>query len=143
MDEVVYDISDLKGLLGKRQQKETKDLEDDDLKKIVSLFFKLDDKNGLTKTDIPEYMVLPFSMILDFVKNPLPLYNEYLKKNKEKPIRYREIEEFLLKIYIKALISKNRLGRHEGKEVLQKILEKSESKEEENGLNKMFSDLAR
>lgn len=137
----VTDFEQVKELFGLTGKSESLEDEVRILGDTMNVFFKIEDDLGLSKTDISSKMVFPFSMVLDYAQNPLPLYNKYLEKKlseddyKKQKVTIPIIENFLVEIYIKSLISKDRKGRKEGEEIGKSILDIARSK---FGMSNMF-----
>ena len=116
----------------------------EELERILTNFFKVNDKYDLAKTDIPPHLLNSLVTLLFFAENPLPVYNRYLKEKKLTPLKIEDLKDYLL-LYIHARISVERKGRKEGVEiakgVVEKIKEKIESETEE--VKKIYDRLLR
>jgi len=117
--------------------------------KGMNIFFEIEDKYNLSKTDIEQDVIFPISQLIDFVRNPAPVYNAYidsisLKDFREEgftfkhelideeniealreslKIRCPELVNLIVDIYIPALVSRDRMGRKEGKAVMHGLTE--------------------
>ena len=122
--------------------KEKGDIEE--FEKILTHFFKVKDKYDLSKTDIPAHLLNSLVTLIFFAKNPLPVYNRFLREQNKEIVKIEDLEDFL-KLYIHARISVERKGRQEGVEiargVIEKLKEKVEEKEEE--VKKIYERLLR
>ncbi len=117
---------------------------------LSDTFFNIKDENGLSKTDVSSWLVLGLSMLIDYSENTLPLYNDYLKEKlsledyEDQKVSIPVIVDFLLKIYIQILVSKDRKGRMEGTEISKAFTDflKSKAGMGDQGFNKMVKDLS-